>query len=85
MLAVLDRWIDNIAAGITGLVHIVHPELVLLGGGVSAQEQLLMEPLRARVLAGVMPRFAEGLTIRRATLGNDAGLIGAARFFIENS
>lgn len=84
MLAVLDRWIDDIAAGITGLVHIFNPELVLIGGGVSAQERLLMEPLRERVLAGVMPRFAEGLVIRRATLGNDAGLIGAARFFIEN-
>ncbi|MDO5378081.1 MAG: ROK family protein [Clostridia bacterium] len=85
MLAVLDRWINDIAAGVTGLVHIFNPEVVLIGGGVSAQEELLMKPLRERVLKGVMPRFAEGLTIRRAALGNDAGLIGAARFFAENS
>lgn len=83
MLAVLDRWIGDIAAGLSGLVHIFNPQIVLIGGGVSAQETLLIEPLRARVLSQVMPRFAEGLRIEAATLGNDAGLIGAAKFFID--
>ena len=58
------------------------PELVLIGGGVSAQEKLLIEPLRRKVLGQVMPRFAEGLRIERAELGNDAGLVGAACFLI---
>ena len=85
MLGVLSAWIDDIAAGVTGLVHIFNPEMVLIGGGVSAQEELLMKPLRQRVLSGVMPRFAEGLSVERATLGNDAGMIGAARFFMQHS
>ena len=55
----------------------------VIGGGVSAQEKLLIEPLRRRVLQGVMPRFAEGLRVEAATLGNDAGLLGAVRFFLE--
>ena len=84
MLGVLNAWIDDIAAGVTGLVHIFNPEMVLIGGGVSAQEELLMKPLRQRVINGVMPRFAEGLTVERATLGNDAGMIGAARFFMQH-
>ena len=42
-----------------------------------------MTPLRRRVLQGVMPRFAEGLRVEAATLGNDAGMIGAVRFFLE--
>ena len=83
LTAVLNRWLDDVAAGITGLVHVFNPEAVLIGGGVSAQETLLLQPLRERVLAGVMPRFAEGLQIRRAALGNDAGLIGAAKFFMD--
>ena len=81
MLGVLDGWLDDIAAGLTGLVHIFNPEAVLIGGGVSAQEELLIAPLRERVLSGVMPRFAEGLRVLRATLGNDAGMLGALRFF----
>lgn len=85
MLAVLDSWIDDIASGITGLVHIFNPQLVLIGGGVSAQEELLIRPLREKVLATLMPRFAEGLLVESATLANDAGLIGAAKFFMDCS
>jgi len=83
MLGVLDSWIDDIAAGITGLVHIFNPQMVLIGGGVSAQEELLIRPLREKVLATAMPRFGEGLQVESATLANDAGLIGAAKFFMD--
>ena len=83
MLSVLDAWMDDIAAGITGLVHIFNPEIVLIGGGVSAQEELLIAPLRKRVLSGTMPRFSEGLRVESAILANDAGLIGAARFLLD--
>ncbi len=83
MLRVLDRWLDDVAAGITGLVHIFNPEMVLIGGGVSSQEELLMQPLRRKVLAGCMPRFAEGLQVERAILGNDAGMMGAVKYFME--
>lgn len=83
MLNILSNWIDDIAAGITGLVHIFNPELILIGGGVSAQEQLLIDPLREKVLKGVMPRFAEGLQLKPAALTNDAGLLGAVRFLMD--
>ena len=79
----LDWWMDDIAAGITGLVHLLNPEIVLIGGGVSVQEELLMAPLRKRILQGVMPRFAEGLRVASAALGNDAGMIGAAHYCME--
>jgi len=81
--AVLDNWLDDVAAGITGLIHLFNPELILIGGGVSRQEELLLKPLRERVLHGAMPRFTEGLRIERAQLGNDAGLLGAAKFFLD--
>ena len=83
MRTVLDRWIHDIAAGIVGLVHIFNPQMVLIGGGVSAQEALLIKPLRERVLNACMPRFAEGLQIEAATLGNDAGIIGAAKYAMD--
>lgn len=85
MLAVLDAWIGDIAEGITGLVHIFNPEMVLIGGGVSSREHLLIAPLRRRVLAGTMPRFAEGLRLERAALGNDAGMIGAVKYYMDRA
>lgn len=82
-IALLDSWIEEIACGITGLVHIFDPQLVLIGGGVSAQESLLIKPLRDKVLAMVMPDYAQDLEFRRAALGNDAGMIGAVYYFLS--
>ena len=84
MLGILDRWIGDISAGIVGLVHTFNPQMVLIGGGVSSQEELLIKPLRERILGPVMPRFSEGLQVEAAILGNDAGMIGAAKFFMDN-
>ncbi len=81
--AALDAWMEDVAAGITGLIHLLNPSLVLIGGGISVQEELLIEPLRRKILSGVMPRFAENLRVERAVLGNDAGLIGALRFWLD--
>ncbi len=81
--AALDAWMADVAAGITGLIHLLNPSLVLIGGGISVQEELLIEPLRRNILSGVMPRFAENLRVERAVLGNDAGLIGALRFWLD--
>ena len=83
MQKVLDHWLDDIAAGITGLIHIFNPDLIVIGGGVSHQEELLLKPLKERVLHGAMPRFSEHLRIERAQLGNDAGLLGAAKFYLD--
>ena len=83
MRGVLDRWLDGVAAGLTGLVHIFNPEILLIGGGVSRQEELLIVPLRERVLRGLMPRFAENFRLEAAKLGNDAGMSGALKFWLD--
>ena len=81
VLGLLDRWIDEIAQGLAGMVHIFNPQLILIGGGVSAQQELLIEPLAKKVKASVMPAFAEGLEVRAAQLHNDAGMVGAVYYF----
>lgn len=83
VLALLDRWLEEIAQGLVGMVHIFNPQLILVGGGVSAQEALLIRPLEAKVKANVMPAFAEGLRLRAAALRNDAGVVGAVYYFLH--
>ena len=83
MLEALEGWRRDVALGIGGLVHIFNPELVLIGGGVSAQQELLIEPVGRQVKACVMPNFAQGLEVRAAALANSAGLLGAVRFFLD--
>lgn len=78
--AILDEWMDHIAAGLISLVHIFNPSCIVIGGGVCRQEGFFMMPLKEKVLAGVMPCFREGLDIQSAVLKNDAGLIGAVYY-----
>ncbi len=54
---------------------------VTLGTGVSAQQELLIDPLAEKVRASVMHAFAEGLELKSAALQNDAGLVGAVYYF----
>lgn len=84
VLALLDRWTDEIAQGLAGMVHIFNPQRILVGGGVSAQKTLLIEPLERKVKAAVMPAFAEGLTVTAAALQNDAGLVGAVYYLLHH-
>ena len=84
-LAALDEWTTEIACGIAGLTHIFDPEMIIIGGGVSAQEELLIKPLREKVLKMVMPDFADGLVIRRAALGNNAGMAGAVKYHMDKT
>ena len=81
---IVDGWLDEIAYGIAGLVHIFNPEVVLIGGGVSAQEKFVITPVKERVLSLVMPDFAESLEVKSAELGNDAGMVGAVKHLLDS-
>ncbi len=75
---IFDDFIDALAMGIVSLVNVFEPEAVAIGGGVSAAGDFLLQALRARLdermvtPQGYRPRLA------LATLGNDAGIVGAA-------
>lgn len=84
VLTLLDAWIEEIAQGLAGLVHIFNPQRILVGGGVSAQTDLLIRPLAQRVTASVMPAFRQGLDLRAADLQNDAGLVGAVYYLRQH-
>jgi glucokinase len=75
-LAVLGRWLGE---GIASLTAVLDPAVVVLGGGVSEAGDLLLAPVRAAFASQLTGRgHRPVLDIRRARLGNRAGLIGAA-------
>ncbi|SHO43037.1 ROK family protein [Anaerocolumna xylanovorans] len=81
LLPIYGQWLDDIAQGLVSLTHIFNPQLILLGGGVSKQEKLFIEPLQKKVMERVMPAFRQGLQIKAASLFNDAGIVGAVYYF----
>ncbi len=73
----------EIGAALANIVWLLNPDCIVLGGGVAKAGELLLEPIRAAIRARTMPAFFENLQIVPATLGNDAGIIGAAALGLE--
>ena len=76
---VVGNYIDYIATGLINLGNIFHPNAIIIGGGVSNEGAALIEPLEEKVNAGLLAsEHNPKVRIIGASLGNKAGLIGAA-------
>ncbi len=72
----IDAWIDDICIGLINLIYIFNPLLVVLGGGVMAQEYVIRE-INKKVKQQ-LPPLLKNTKIVPASLGNTAGMMGAA-------
>jgi glucokinase len=76
ILAELGAWLGQAIASLTAVLD---PQIVVIGGGVSAAGDLLINPIREAYLAHLPARgFRPELEIKVAELVNDAGVVGAA-------
>lgn len=83
-LRVLSEVGRRLGEGIAGLVNILDPQIVVVGGGAAVAGDLLLEPARAAFLDTVEgPEHRPRVPIVAATLGNDAGAVGAAALALE--
>lgn len=82
-LAVWEAYGRLLGTGISSLLYLFTPELVLLGGGLSAAAPLFLPALWQEVEQRVLAVSREGLRIERCALGNGAGRLGAARLALE--
>lgn len=76
---------DTLGAAVVNAIHMLSPEIVLIGGGVSQAGELLFGPVRARVRRKAMALTARGVSVGPAALGADAGLVGAIALAIVES
>ena len=76
---VVDKYIYYLAMGIVNIINIFQPEVLVIGGGICNEKHYLTDPLMDVVDKEQYSRnSAKKTEIRIATLGNDAGIIGAA-------
>lgn len=79
MKDVVDTYIRRLGVGIVNIVNIFRPQMVLLGGGISAQGETILpqisEMLKENCFGGAKSELPE---VETAALGNEAGMIGAA-------
>ncbi len=82
---VVNTYIEYLACGLTNLINIFQPEVVCLGGGVSNQEQKLLDLLQPHIDKEDYARNApDRAKIVIAKFRNDAGIIGAAMVGVNN-
>lgn len=71
--------------GLVSYCYLFDPDLILIGGGLSAAEGLLLAPLRQTMLNVGMPTYTTKTTLALAQFGNEAGLIGAASLVLNRA
>jgi glucokinase len=83
---VWDATVDALACGLTSIVNLFEPELVVLGGGVvSGTGEQLLGPVRERVRNESMKPAGEAAEIVQSALGDHVGVVGAAAIVYERA
>lgn len=76
---VIRQYQEYLADGLTSIINIFQPEVLCVGGGICNQGEVLLAPVREIICREDYARNSARRTkVVRATLGNDAGIIGAA-------
>ena len=72
-----DEVASHIGNGLVGIVNILNPRLIIIGGGVANSYRFMINAINKIVKNRSMSVQAKMVKIARAKLGNDAGIIGA--------
>ena len=74
----LRKYTEYVADGITSVINIFEPEILVIGGGISKEGEYLLNPIRKFVEINEFNKYRPKTKIEIASLNNDAGIIGAA-------
>jgi len=81
-----DRAGTFLGRAVADFLHIFNPTVVIIGGGVSKSGPLLFDPMHKSIKAHVLSEhYLENVSLTTASLGDDAGLMGALALAIEAS
>lgn len=74
-----SEYVENVYTGLVNLMQIFHPEAFIIGGGVSNEGKGLIQPLQQKMDSFIISNnLYPTVAIKKAVLGNEAGMIGAA-------
>ncbi|HAJ57387.1 MAG TPA: hypothetical protein DCL35_06420 [Candidatus Omnitrophica bacterium] len=80
-LRALKIWRDAgniIGLAVSGVLNVFNPEIVVIGGGVAEAGDALFASIRRTVTCHAMEQLKKYVKVKKAALGNDAGVLGAA-------
>lgn len=83
-LKTVDEVTYYLAWGLGQVADVLNPQYIVIGGGVSAAGQFLLDQINKHFGKFVFPNVKNTTSLRLAQLGNDAGILGAASLAREN-
>ena len=69
---------ERLGSFLAGLVNLLNPERIVIGGGIALGGELVLAPIRSAMKKKAFPIASRFVRVMPAVLGNDAGLVGAA-------
>ena len=63
--------------GITSIIHLINPEIIIVGGGLSRAGRMLLDPVRRTVAERAQKHLSRNVRIVRARLGGKSGIYGS--------
>jgi len=78
-LAFWQAYGRDLGAGLASSIYVLTPEAIVIGGGVCGSAEFFFPTVNAEIQRRVLPSSREGLQLLCAELGNQAGMVGAAR------
>ncbi len=79
----IDEMVNVLGQGIANICFVLNPEVVVLGGGIMAQEEYLKGRMEEAVGRYLFPVIASHTRIAFAKHQNDAGMLGAFYHFMQ--
>ncbi|MDP9023006.1 MAG: ROK family protein [Actinomycetota bacterium] len=76
--AVWNQVVAVISTAVTNVAYLFTPQIIILGGGVGSNGDLILDPLRTHLRDAGPPDLLEPIELTVAATGDDAGLVGAA-------
>ena len=84
-IAGINKIISNLAVGVRNIIYLLNPEVIVIGGGITAQKEYLEEKIRKEVNDGMISDMFRKTRIELAQQGNQAGLLGALYNFLNKN
>jgi N-acetylglucosamine repressor len=83
-VSILDETINYLARGIVNFVHLVNPEVIILGGEVVFDNPIFITKISSHVNEYAFDILSDGLEIKQASLGKEFEMVGAASVLLQD-
>ena len=78
-----EIFVENLTKGLLTISYLLNPEILILGGGILAKKDILLPEIQSSLAKNAMDNRFLPKNVVAATLGNEAGRIGAVKNFLE--